>query len=275
MELRRLTVKDSESVLAFGYRNLTWEKAEDGNSYAGYSNRYLAINASEVWDLGFPCGSCTILFGRTSETNIEMSPHAVSERLNAGVAGLDDELIRSCSRVVPVGEYIVCRLSMKPRLVHPAGSEDYFTHEFERTRQHGHDPGTAYYRGRTGLLPPEVGLGAWTLLVEMAVPLYPIDRCDELTVEEWRLKLHSGHAPAALTLTTIQDVWEYYDLEPGSQPNRHIVLTHFIMDGHHKMLAASQDRGDIDVLAFINLENRPGEYWPDDVAGALLTNLPE
>jgi hypothetical protein len=271
----RLSVTDSESLLWFGHYDLDGKRRRSGGEVEGYSNRFLAIDEDEVWDLGFPCGSCTILFRRVVAEAPPVPPSEISRRLNSGIHQLDDDLVRAVSKILPIGEYLVTLLRMDPRLVGPGDADDYFTHEFKSTRLHEHDPETPYYRGRTTKLPVQAGFGNWTLFVELAVPLSPVEATHESVVAEWQSKLEEGASPSVLAVTIPEWVSEHYNIEPGTQPDTHVVLTHFILDGHHKMMAAARNGTSLSVMAFINLESTPGEQWPAERIEKLLMSTTE
>jgi hypothetical protein len=262
---RELTVESSDSILSFGYHDLRWESDADGKLDAGYSNRYLAVDGAVTFDLGFPCASCTTLFQRVDQSKVPISPHEVSARLNAGLTELDDELVDTISRALPIGRYFLVTRTVEPQMVRHGDAADFFSTKYSRLSEVEHDPATEYFLLANRRLPRSSLFGSDAGFVEVAVPLYPTSLCDNAVVTDWEGRLLADAKPTALALSVPQ-VLE--DREGHVQTT--FVLTHFLLDGHHKMLAASRAPQRIQILAAINLEHRPKDFWSVDTIVTLL-----
>ncbi len=247
MESKLLSVDRSESVVAFGRHSSATGLAQ---------NRYLSIDGIEAFDLGFPCDSCTMLFRRVSSAELAISPHAVSEALNAGLTGINEPLLNTLSSVVPVGDYLAVLTTIRPRLVRRGTPDDYFMHPQWRAMGYArsqHDPGTNYYRGRSDVLVRVNGISRD--FFELVVPLYPLARCRGAAVEDWTARLSRGERPTCLSVAKAEGVSSY------RTDDAHLVLTHVLLDGHHKMLAAARSQRELGMLALVNTETTELPGW--------------
>lgn len=261
MQLKSVSVTASQASVSF----------EQHGTATTYQNRYLAIDGKEVFDLGFPCESCTIVFSRVDAATIPMSPPEISAALGAGVSSLDDPLLASISHLVPVGEYVVALLTISPRLVAPGEPDEYFANEYRRTTDRKADAGTAYFRGRTTELTPGAASDSSATFIELAVPLVPIGSLDPSVLSAWEVELAAGADPTVFALSDLQWVglnhWES-DFEPD--PKTQVVLTHFLLDGHHKMLAAARTQSTVGLLAFVPLASGQRYAWPEQRLRSIL-----
>jgi hypothetical protein len=136
----------------------------------------------------------------------------------------------------------------------PGTELDYFTHvqpldwEEKYDDQTGmpHYPATNYYLSESNtLIDPEAKL------FEFIVPLYPIGLTSRVRVDEWIEVLSSGEEPVVLAASVIdyKTPTMYDDRDrPG-----HCCLTHYVLDGHHRLLAAAQVQAPIRLLSFLSI----------------------
>lgn len=215
----------------------------------------LTIDGRRAFDLGYPCESCTWIFRRVGDASLRMSPREVSERLGSGAISLDDDtLLGILAQAVPAGQYTASLLGVCPTLIQPGDPGDYFANEFSKSSKYrAHNPGAAYYRTISRrFTAEEIEAKEAELFVELVVPLYPVERCLTPVVSDWAARLRQGATPAALAVSIISCVHLYdwgYNFEPD--PPTHWVLTHYLLDGHHKMLAASRERRPLKLLSLL------------------------
>ena len=105
-----------------------------------------------------------------------------------------------------------------------------------------HYPRTEYYRARTK------NLGEGRELFEFLIPMFPANwlKADECNAYE--ILIGSGGQPTALALSVL-------DIKQASESavNEHWCLAHYLLDGHHKMYAASVTGKPITLLSFLSL----------------------
>ncbi|MER7535644.1 hypothetical protein ABTX77_12765 [Streptomyces sp. NPDC097704] len=243
-EPRRLGVPDSEARLRFA--------AERQEAGGGPGRRLLVVDGEPAFELSGWCGTCAFLFSRLETATQTLSPAGVQEQL-AGT--LDDPdaggVIDVFSALLPAGEYLPVLLRIEPRLVVPGKESDYFGGEqvatwglddFWGLPQYPHTP---YYRTF------ETAVDASAHLYEFVVPMVPPTWNDRRRVDEYAELMGRGTVPTAVAVSTL-DV-----CEPASARStdhyRHWGLTHFLLDGHHKLEAAATTGRPVQLLSLLAL----------------------
>jgi hypothetical protein len=236
---------ESAARLRFGEE----EKAE--GAWAG--RRLLFLDEQPAFELSFWCGTCQFLFKREYGANETVSLADVEARLSDGIEDLDEELIGSFAALLPFGRYIPLLLQVQPRLVRPAEPDDYFSEEQVATW--GVDafwglpeyPRTPYYRTF------EAAVDAEAHLFEFVVPMVPPSWNDAGRVQAHRDRLIGSSRPTAVAVSTLDvcapavdsSSTDYYD---------HWGLTHFLLDGHHKLQAAAESDKPLQLLSLLSVE---------------------
>lgn len=208
--------------------------------------RRLTLRGQEIFDLALWCGTCPAVFTKLGEP-----PHAdldvVHERLNVGLQAIDAEVLRAYSQVLPEAEYTALLLEVRPRLVNPGDPGDYFSREQVTTWGINavdgvEDPGTPYYRTF------ETSIGSGQHLFELVVPMVPPSWNGQDRVEDYVDAEHElGTAVAYSLLDVVQPATSH-----GENHDEHWVLTHFLLDGHHKMEAAARTDRPVRLLSVID-----------------------
>ncbi|GAA2997921.1 hypothetical protein GCM10020229_07890 [Kitasatospora albolonga] len=143
-------------------------------------------------------------------------------------------------------------LRVEPQLVNPGKEGDYFSGEqvatwgmdqFWGLPQYPHTP---YYRTF------ETGVDASAHLYEFVVPMVPPRWNTRARVEEYARLMADGTVPTAVAVSTL-DVCEPASGEPEDH-YRHWGLTHFLLDGHHKLEAAASTGHPVRLLSFLALD---------------------
>ena len=150
-----------------------------------------------------------------------------------GTPSLDDGVIETFAELLPSGEYIPLLLQVEPRLVRPPEDRDYFTREQVETW--GVEafwglpvyPHTPYYRTF------ETAVDGEAHLYEFIVPMVPPSWNDAARVRAFAERLKSSSQPTAVAVSTL-DVCAPA-VEQGPDWYWHWALTHFLLDGHHKL----------------------------------------
>ncbi|MFI5886583.1 hypothetical protein [Streptomyces sp. NPDC051554] len=163
----------------------------------------------------------------------------------------DGGVIDAFGALLPEGEYLPVLLRVEPRLVVPGQEGDYFSGEQVDTW--GLDqfwglpeyPHTPYYRTF------ETVVDASAHLYEFVVPMVPPTWNERERVEEYAELMGGGVVPTAVAVSTL-DV-----CEPaggfGDDRCRHWGLTHFLLDGHHKLEAAATAGRPVRLLSLLAL----------------------
>jgi hypothetical protein len=243
LETARIRVADGES------RSLLALETVIGFD-AGPNGRFLVVAGERAYYLGTACDTCPLLFERLPGANRKVSPTAVSDRLRAGLQRLDADVLDGLRPAMPAGEYQVSLLQVAPQLVVPGGPGDYFAVDqltvwgFDPFWGLPHTPRTEYYRSLTRQLTET------ELAFEFVVPMVPHGWLDPGTVDEYSERLKAGDEPTALALSVLEV------REPAMESRdpvirRHWCLVHYLLDGHHKVYAASLSDRPVTLLSFL------------------------
>ena len=215
--------------------------------------RELLLDGRPAYTLGTACDTCPLLFERWENANASVSPAAVSDRLRAGLAALEHNVISAVGEVLPAGAYVASLLRLTPTLVRPGTSEDYFVHEqvdlwgVDPYWNLPHHPRTEYYR--TGVTP----LGADRAVYEFVVPMFPHNWLRPGTTRTYADRLSVGEQPTALALSVLE-VRQPATWSGTPEVTQHYCWVHYLLDGHHKMHAAAEGERPITLLSFLSTE---------------------
>lgn len=213
---------------------------------AAFPPRRLTLRGQEIFDLALWCGTCPAVFTKLGEpprADLEL----VHERLNVGLQAIDDEVLSAYSQVLPEAEYTVLLLEVRPRLVSPGDPGDYFAREQVATWGINavdgvEDPGTPYYRTF------ETSIASGQHLFELVVPMVPPTWNSQERVDDY---LRSDDEPGTAVAYSLLDVVQPA-MDQGENHDQHWVLTHFLLDGHHKVEAAARANRPIRLLSIVD-----------------------
>lgn len=228
------------------------EQPKDAAAWRG--RRLLFVNDEPAFDLSFWCGTCQFLFRRLEGQRTTFSLEQLGQRLADGLDDLDEEVITTFDALLPRGEYLPLLLSIQPRLVMPgrSGGGDYFTEEQIETWGYDWDglpiyPATPYYRTF------ETAVAKDAHLYEFVVPMQPLTWNERPEVEAYVSRLATSSTPTAVAVSAL-DICAPAVAPEGSDWYEHWGLTHFLLDGHHKMEAAAMAQRPIRLLSLLSID---------------------
>jgi hypothetical protein len=209
-------------------------------------NRYLTLNGKRAYEVGNVCSTCAFFFERLGGANgsIDPGPGRV-EQLAQGLTALDPALINHLGAMMPPRDYSVSLLNLSPQAVTLGSPGDYFVTEQQETwGANGfwnlpHYPKVPYYRL------PERRLSPTRRLFEFVIPMYPRSWLKTDRLDEYRRALASNRKPTAVAVSLL-DI-----KQPHDSPDEHWCLAHYIVDGHHKIEAASLEGQSLSLLSFL------------------------
>jgi hypothetical protein len=238
---RALTVETSKSPIGI-------------ESRGHLSMRYLTIDGKHAYDLGFYCDTCAFLFERLDGANQTFSAQRLSGRLQKGISELSPDIVDPMIPLMPVGKYQALLLELSPTLISPGGPNDYFHREQIELRgidpfwSLPHFPATEYYR-----IPEQPRLQAGSRLFEFVIPLVPRGWLESEDIAKYQELLWQGERPTALALSVL-DVKQPATWCGDPATTKHWCLAHYLLDGHHKMRAASRVGKPLTMLSFLHLD---------------------
>ncbi len=219
-------------------------------------DRFIAVNGKNIYHIGNICGTCSFFFEKLVDNKNSIKPKETIDKLNVGLDSIDDNTIDILSKIIPNGLYEIALINIKPRLVEVGQNADYFANE--QVDLWGIDgyygvprsPKVNYYRGT------DKEIGNNKKLFEFFVPLISPDYIDQTRVDFYKEQILKGNKPTVISLTTL-DVKEpafLYDEKIKTEFTSHWCAAHYIIDGHHKLKAASDLNTEITLLSFIATE---------------------
>ncbi|GGV91396.1 hypothetical protein [Streptomyces massasporeus] len=218
----------------------------------GPRRRLLMVDDEPAFELSFYCGTCPLLFRRLETAREKLSLESMQERLTGTLDDPDDGcVINAFSALLPEGEYLPLLLEVEPRLVIPGKKGDYFSGE--QVMAWGVDqfwglpeyPHTPYYRTF------ETAVDADAHLYEFVVPMVPPTWNERDRVEEYVALMEQGTVPTAVAVSTLDVCQSALGL--ADDPAAHWGLTHFLLDGHHKLEAAATAGRPVRLLSLLTL----------------------
>jgi hypothetical protein len=240
---------------------------QGGGQWAEW-DRYITLDGKRAFHIGNVCGTCAFVFERLEGANDKVSPKELSERLRRGLTQIDDEVVRTATGVLPAGRYDALLLRCVPRLVLPSKQGDYFFDEqvalwgIDGFWGVPHYTKAEYYR--TGLARMGNGRG----LFEFVVPMFPKSFLRADTITSYKDVFSHGVLPTALAVS-ILDVKQPADWNGNPEVTEHWCLSHYLLDGHHKVYAAAELGAPVSLLSFLASEK--GVSSREQVAEAIET----
>lgn len=225
-------------------------KFETDYGSAGIGNRYLLIDGKRAYNLGINCQTCSLLFVRMEGANQSVEIEKTADALRQGVAELSDPVVEAIGLGLPQGEYLTFLGESPVRIVYPQGEGDYFSEDQialwgeDRFWCLPHDPRVPYFRAG------EMDIGKSRRLYNFIVPMYPtrwLTFRERSVYEEEMSVTGSGTAVGV----SILDVRGPADYECDPDPLEHWCFTHYLIDGHHKLHAASELDQRLKILSFV------------------------
>jgi hypothetical protein len=226
---------------------------EGGGSWPVW-DRFITLDGKKAYHIGNICGTCEFFFERLEGANDKVSPAELSKTLRAGIAKLDQDLLQRVAAAFPSGDYSAMLVECVPRRVMPSEPGDYFREE--QVTLWGvngfwglpHYTKTEYYRTEP------ISMTNARRLFEFVIPMFPKTFLHADALDSYKAALSGGTTPTALALSVL-DIKQPADWEGDPEINAHWCLSHYLLDGHHKTLAASELGLPISILSFLAMEN--------------------
>jgi hypothetical protein len=225
--------------------------------------RYLTIDNEDAFSLGFGCNTCEFFFERLDGAKrMSFEQTRFVEDLNEGLGSITDSQIATTKAILPVGAYQAVLLKVNPTFAVSGEKSDYFSNELLRDwqkKEYSHN--TQYYRGDT------IKLVGKKNVYEFIVPLYDVSRLNSERTAFYKKNILSGKQPTCLAIGHFVYRWNMTyrpqreeDIQKDGEGHyliavpEHICFSNYLLDGHHKIWAASQLRKPITVLSYIYID---------------------
>lgn len=199
------------------------------------SNRSLLIHDQRVFDLGVICETCSFLYQRLHTPPRSLTPTLLADLLNHGITTIAPSLIETLTPLLPSGTYHIGLFSESPIFIaQPAGHSS--------TVGYG-EVHTPFYR-----LPAQ-HVDAHGLIEQAIVPLFSPTQLDPQRVQFYKQQLQNGQLSTALAISIVEG--KHVMGGNSYQAPDCLSVMHFLLDGHHKLAAASQTGQSLSILSFL------------------------
>lgn len=226
------------------------EGPKSAGAWAG--QRLLSLDGQGAFELSLWCGTCPFLFQRLVGANSTVSIAELEDKLAEGLTEIEPDVMERFAQLLAPGHFIPMLLQIQPTLVSPNAADDYFSHEQVKTwgidgfwglPEH---PRTPYYRTF------ETRVDDHAHLFEFVVPMVPPTWNDRERVAEHATRLQTSSRPTAVAVATL-DVCAPA-VKQGPDWFWHWGLTHFLLDGHHKLEAAAASGVPLQLLSLLAVD---------------------
>ncbi len=214
--------------------------------------RYLLLDGRRAYLLGIGCQTCSFLFERLPGANQAVEIESTAEALRHGINSLNEEVVGVIGLGLPEGEYQTILAETNVKQVLLGDNNDYFVNEQIALWGEDnfwclpHDPRISYYRAG------DRDLGDGKRLFNFIVPMFPTKWLTMTTVAEYVEALRTKASGTAISIAML-DVRSPSDWAEDRNPEivEHWCLTHYLLDGHHKLHAASESGKPLQLLSFV------------------------
>lgn len=213
-------------------------------------DRFLAIRGEHIFEIGNICATCEFWFRRLDGQAASVDVEALDHKLASGLTALEPDVVDAFASLLQAGTYRIALFCLMPFRVAVGSAADYFAQEQRVAWGEDdlpQDPDTDYYRvnGRSDV--PVTAEG--DLAYEFLAPLQSPDSLDPRRIAFFEERLSQGAAPTAVAVGVL-DIKQYWD-----SPVAHWCLSHYLLDGHHKVEAAARTGRPLTLLSFIATEH--------------------
>ena len=225
MDNQEFTV-EADGVFSFSIR-------KDGNSPWWWD---LDLGGKPLYRLGNLCGTCATIFRLINNADLPLAPNELSQILEDGLQETNSEINKTVSYLLPSGQYAVQVLTIKPSIKIRENDDYKLKWSWD-----------VDYLWENNMKKSDNS-------VEYDV-MFPIVAQSELMsdrIQYYEEKLKRGDKPTALALT-LED-----ERDPSGRYHES-VTAHILLDGHHKVMAASRLSCPITVLSY-NYHKFKGNY---------------
>ena len=188
--------------------------------------RDLDLDGQPLYRIGNVCDTCEAIFSRLAAAEMPLAPQELAARLREGLDDLPQDVIDTVAAILPDGRYAVGLLTIYPT---------YF-------------PSAQLLRGpKHHTIRQKTMLTSTVTLPEVFLPLIGEDQYNADTIAAYEKVVAQGSQPTALALSVL-------DARTVSGKAYEWQLAHFLLDGHHKIMAACRVGQPVTLLSFYSLD---------------------
>jgi hypothetical protein len=252
-----------ESKIEFEVKNpnsrITFEQTGGGSHKVW--DRFISVDKEKMYHIGNVCGTCEFFFIKQSKSlDKNFNKNTLIDSLNSGSFELSEERVRELSVIIPDGKYLVLKTIIKPKIVTKFSENNYFKKEQRETWIEDFDRESLtleefefndYYRESLVDF-GKIECDNKDAFFNFFIPLYNTNELDKSRVEFYKSKLLNGEMPIVLSIGVLDVKYacNFEEIEP--EFGTHWCLANYIIDGHHKIKAASELGQEIGLITFVS-----------------------
>ena len=241
-----------------------------GNTWKVW-DRFISLDNEKMYHMGNICGTCEFFFKSQSKSlEVNFNQKLLIDALNNGNIELTKDTAEELSKIIPDGNYLVLKTVIKPEIVTDTSNNNYFQKEQRETWRSSYESSSLnsegseffeYYRE------PFIDFGKIKLdhkeaFFNFFVPLYSTRKLNTSRIEYYKSKLIEGEKPVAVSIGVLDvKTSEEYPIanDERIKPEfgTHWCLANYLIDGHHKIKAATELNKEMDLIIFVSRD----ESW--------------
>jgi len=218
--------------------------------------RDLDLDGQPLYRIGNICNTCESMFSKYEIDKLPLTPSGLAEKLHSGLTSISNEVIDTIKAILPNGNYIVSILKFRPALVEFRKSVYYLWENPQPLKIPAEWLNNSERIKPWWFAQPKKSPGFQEgKLYEAVFPLISKKSLQKKEIKKYISELKNNDLiPTALALSVV-------DVRFVSGRAFDWRLIHFLLDGHHKMMAASQSNKPIKLLSFLNTSE---SFSPDE-----------
>lgn len=214
-------------IISGTHQALSFKTYPDGANPSWWLD--LDLNGQSIYRIGNVCGTCEAMFKNVNHATLPIAPSELSKQLKTGIKSISQEVINTVSKILPEGTYKIGLIRIRPELIYSSINPIYYKRpEYYWKNNDDLDLGCDYES-------------------EIILPIVPENQLDLKSIEQYQLALNANETPTALAFS-------YLDIRAVSGRASVLTYAHFLLDGHHKMMAASKANKPINLLSFFTTD---------------------
>ncbi len=205
----------------------------------------LEINHSPAYLISTMCGTCGAVFERLGDVKLPLSSQSLSASFASGIEMVPPAMVETISALLQPGKYIVGLIDVRAKLLRNTPEDE----------QHPFDCMADYFWAKR-IFEGKDDYKRNVYQDELILPLVPEQQIKPQRVREYEQAILRGAKPTVLALSVIYKtgIMGRYDSW---------TLAHFVIDGHHKIMAASNLGKPITILSFLSIDESLAETETD------------
>ncbi len=243
LDRREITLKNKNPLITFsttgGDRWKEWD-------------RYIEVENEKAFHIGNICGTCNFFFKKLDGSLMKFNSKKMVEALKFSDMSNTDNIIKKIGSLFESGDYIIIKSEIKPVHTIPFSNLDYFSKEIidmygiQEFSGLPFYPGTTYYRDEERVMDEE------SKQFSFYIPMVPDSWLNQETIHNYENQIQNGIKPVCISIAVL-DKKQSVDCPKNIQYSTHYCFANYLIDGHHKIKAASNLKKETDLISFLNI----------------------